>query len=533
MSIKKIAFVLALFACTFCFSEEEIAENTISEDFSEVYSEIQKNITVIQSSQSHNLNPQTATYNSEIQIIGNLYEGLFSYDPKTVEPLPAIAESYRISRNKRRWTFTLRENAKFSNGQTITAEGVRASWLALLANPSAMYASLFDIITGAKEFRTGCGSAENVGITAKDERTLVVQLNTPASHLNRILCHVAFSVINKGTEGETVYSGAYILAETLENGLVLKKNEFYWDAQQVHIPLVKILFSSDADKNTYAFNTGQADWVCSSINPDKILVKGSLHLNAEFGTQYMFFKSSRKPWNIADFRLALLTAVPWEELRKDNFIKAETFIYPLLGYPQVTGFYETDADEAKDLISEARKKAGISEDEVLELVIAEMSGSYSKKLSAILKKAWEPLGIKVRAEEKKDYEYINAIPDWDADLFSYTWIGDFSDPLAFLELFRGNSTLNVSDYEDAEFDRLLDAAAADETENHLKLLAKAEQMLLDAGVILPISHPVTINALNQKEIGGWFENSLDVHPFKYLYFKKKNSPAANLVKLVQ
>ena len=170
---------------------------------------------------------------------------------------------------------------------------------------------------------------------------------------------------------------------------------------------------------------------------------------------------------------------------------------------------------------------------MLELVIAEMSGSYSKKLSAILKKAWEPLGIKVRAEEKKDYEYINAIPDWDADLFSYTWIGDFSDPLAFLELFRGNSTLNVSDYEDAEFDRLLDAAAADETENHLKLLAKAEQMLLDAGIILPISHPVTINALNQKEIGGWFENSLDVHPFKYLYFKKKNSPAANLVKLVQ
>ena len=537
MPIKKIIFAAVLCACAFCLHAEEstISEN-FSEDVPENFSAVQKNFTVIQSSQSHNLNPQTAAYNSEIQIIGNLYEGLFSYDPKTIEPLPAIAESYRISRNKRRWTFTLRENAKFSNGQAITANDVRESWLALLANPAAMYASLFDVIAGAKEFRTGCGTAENVGITAKDERTLVVRLNTPASHLNRILCHSAFSVIysgHSGTADGAVYSGAYTLAETFENGLVLKKNEFYWDARQVHIPMVKILFSSDAEKNTLAFNTGQADWVCSSISPDKILVKNSIHLNAEFGTQYMFFKSSRKPWNIADFRLALLTAVPWEELRKDNFIKAQTFIYPLLGYPPVTGFYETDADEAKDLMAEARKKAGIPEGEVLELVIAEMNGSYSKNLSAILKEAWEPLGINVRTEEKKDYEYINAIPGWDADLFSYTWIGDFSDPLAFLELFRGNSTLNVSDYADAEFDSLLDAAAADETENHLKLLAKAEQMLLDSGIILPISHPVTVNALNQQEIGGWFENCLDVHPFKYLYFKQKTSSAANLVKLVQ
>jgi len=198
---------------------------------------IQRNFTIIENTHNLNLNPQTATYTSEAQILGNIFEGLFSYEPATLAPVPAIAESYKISRNKRRWTFTLRENLKFSDGSPITAQTVKDSWIKLLSNPKALYASLFDIISGAEEFRNGKAGEENVGIFVKDERTLIVQLNAPASHFNRILCHHAFSVVGNDY---SVASGPFYIAEQTEKNIILKKNEFYWDIDSVHLPQITL-----------------------------------------------------------------------------------------------------------------------------------------------------------------------------------------------------------------------------------------------------------------------------------------------------
>ena len=301
------------------------------------------------------------------------------------------------------------------------------------------------------------------------------------------------------------------------------------------------MFCDDAAENTYSLNTGKADWVCNSVEIDKIFTKNLVHITAEFGTQYLFFKSSRFPWNNPEFRMALLTAVPWEKLRANYLIKAENFIYPLYGYPSVTGFKDTDPEEALELMKEARKNAELGDlqnssntkqslPNEFDLVFGVIENSYSEKLAEILKEAWKPLGVNLKTVAKPSYEYLPAIPTWDADLFTYTWIGDFSDPLAFLELFRSNSTLNVSKYSNHEFDALLDEASADESENHLKILAKAEQKLLDDGMIIPISHPVSLNAVDLQSVGGWYVNSLDVHPFKYIFFKEKQAKIENLVK---
>ena len=129
-------------------------------------------LTVTAPVHSYNLNPHTASYNSEAQILSGLFEGLFSYDPVTLEPQYAIAVSYKISRDSKRWTFTLREDALFSDGTPVTAESVKKSWLKLLRTPGAPYASLFDIIKGASDFRTGNGSEENIAIYDLDEHTL-------------------------------------------------------------------------------------------------------------------------------------------------------------------------------------------------------------------------------------------------------------------------------------------------------------------------------------------------------------------------
>ena len=152
-----------------------------------------------------------------------------------------------------------------------------------------------------------------------------------------------------------------------------------------------------------------------------------------------------------------------------------------------------------------------------------------RKKAEILKEAWEKLGVELKTQEIPSFEYLDFIPNSDADLFSYTWIGDFADPLAFLELFRGNSTLNVSGWQNQEYDNFLNEASFYTDEQHFKLLEQAEQLLLDEAMILPIHHPVSANVIDLEATGGWSPNAFDIHPLKYLFKKEKTYHIPNIV----
>lgn len=489
----------------------------------------QRVITIIDAKFSYDLNPHTACYSSEAQVLIGLYEGLFSYDPVTLDPIPALAKSYKISRDKKKWTFTLVDNATFSNGDPITAQTFYDSWMGLLAEPNASFSSMFDCVVGATAYRTGKGSAADVGIEVKDDHTLVVRLTEPAEHLSRLLCHHAFTAVSKVAG---VYSGAFVL-QSYENGnLVMVKNEKYRDAASVYIPGIVITQSSDTEENTHAFNTGAADWVTGQIEVAKMINQDAMHVSAEFGTQYLFFKGKNKPWNDPDMRAALLQAIPWDTLRKGYLVPATSLVYPLNGYPDVVGLSDSDAEDALSMMNDARKKLGIPLDEVIPIVFAITDGDVMKTQAEVLKEAWKPLGVSLMVQTTPADRYNASITSWNADIFSYIWVGDFADPLAFLELFRGGSSLNVSEYNSSRYNKLLDQAAnAEDSTAHYKYLSQAEQCLLDDAEIIPISHPVCLHAIDTSLIGGWSTNALDLHPLKYLYIKHTETKLPNLVML--
>ena len=187
----------------------------------------QRRVNICASLHSYDMNPHTAAFTAEAQLFTGLYEGLFSYDPVNLAPLPAICSSYKISRDKKRWTFSLRNDAKFSDGTLITAKDVKNSWISLLETANAPFASLLDCIEGASDFRNGKISAQDVRIDARDDFTVVVHLTEPAGHLPKILCHHAFSVVS---ENKNAYSGAFALESYDGNEILIKKNEFYWDS---------------------------------------------------------------------------------------------------------------------------------------------------------------------------------------------------------------------------------------------------------------------------------------------------------------
>ena len=483
-------------------------------------------LTIVESVRSHDLNPQTTSYSTDAQILSGLYEGLFAYDPVNLSPTYAIAVDYRISRDKKRWTFTINPKACFSNGEKITAASVRESWLSLLANPEAPYASLLDVVTGAAEYRRGLVSADQVGIYANSEETLSLHLTQPANYLPKLLCHSAFSVIHRSP---SVFSGAFYLDDMTEVSYKMKKNPYYWDKDKVKLNEITFYQSDDAADNAFYFNTGLADWITAGVDTSKLLDTKAFTYNAEFATCYFFFKENSQIWNKHEFREALFEAIPWEELRKDYYVAAKTFVYPLAGYPDVNGFSYTDSAEAKKLMQEARQKYNIPQDKVLQLIMEIPENSFSNEKLAALSDAWAPLGVELLIRQKKNYEYFSGVKSSDAQLFVYTWIGDFADPLAFLELFRTGSTLNDSLWTNKDFDKLIDMAAQSDEDERYRLLAQAETLLLDDCIVIPIHHPVIYNVINKNAVGGWSENAFDYHPLKYLYKKVEKSTVPNVV----
>jgi len=476
-------------------------------------------LSVIFSTSELNLNPHTSSNLDESQILDSLYEGLFSLNHISNEVDFALATDYMISRNQLHWTFIIREDAMFSDGTKITSNDVKESWLNLIATPGAYYSSTFDIIKGAKEYRLNKGKREDVAIFAKDEKTLSLELNSPISYLPKILTHHAFSVFPSEQEK---YSGPYILKSFTKENIILEKNGFYHSAENVQIPKIKISFSTDSDLNTYLFNIGKVHWITGHCDTKKILLRNSIKIDGIYGTFFYFFKL-KNPILTEKLRVALMDATPWTDLRKGSLFPATTLIPVEKNYPQPAPLYYTDYDRANLLIKDAKKELGLKETDKIELTIAIPEDTSYHTSANILKKAWEKIGVNLNIKVVKG-SYYSQISKIETDLIVYTWIGDFIDPCAFLDLFRSDSTLNESNWKNKEFDLLLDKANSTKNQiERLTILSNAEDILLSSGMIIPISHSITLNIVDTTELGGWTSNIRDIHPFKFMYFKEPKS----------
>ena len=516
-------------------SIESLSDFSYYEDFLSSFNRA-KTLVILEPVRVHEMNPHITQYSNDSFVLSSLYEGLFCYNPITLQPDYALAENYKLSRDKKRCQITLRKNAKFSNGENITSSSVRNSFIKLLSTPSAPYSSLLDIIEGAQEFRTGKGSAADVGIYCLDDYTVSIHMKSPSNYLPSVLCHTSFCIVS---EEEGVYSGPYELIDVSENCYFLKKNQNYWDASNTVMDDVIFYQSDDSAENAYMLNIGFADWCTGDVDLNLTINQTLSQVNAEFATQFLFFRDSSKKavkqksksvWDYKEFRNAVFEAFPWETLRVNRYVAAQTLVYPLVGYPTVEGFSYTDEIEASKLMESARKKYNIPKEQVLPLYIEVPKNTFSEENKEALKLALEPLGIEITITEINSYNYIAHMRSSNADIFSYTWIGDFADPLAFLELFRSNSSLNDFGYSNEEFDSLLEKAAYVDSQTRYEILAQAENVLLDDYYVFPISHPVSFNVIDLNSLGGWVNNAFDYHPIKYIFKKENTERKPNLVR---
>jgi len=530
--LKKLFLVIfpliIIFGCTNTPVKKDAPKEQGKQDFATARPPVavRDELTVTFSSQDIELDLRKSFLASEAQIFTGIYEGLFSYHPLTLEPIMAAAERWELSEDKKQWTFTLRRNLRFWNGDPVRAQDFRAGWISLLEpKRESPYSSLFDIIEGARDYRNGVlKDPAKVGITAPDDRTLVVKLNSPASFFPAMLCHHSFSPIhpslinnNDWSKKPPVSNGPFRIDSIKKDSIVLLRNEQYWDAGRVALKKIIIKYTDTAEDASYLWNTGEARWIAGGVDLEALTDRSGIQVNVMFATHYYYIRSEEKPWNDYRLRRAMTLVLPWEEIRGDRYLPAKTLIFPISGYPEVEGITETNYEEAEKLMKEAGFAGGAG---VPELVIRLTPSPDAANIGRIMATAWkEKLGLKVRVEVVPYERYFQSMKESGYIIGSSTWIGDFADPYTFLQMWRRDSNLNDAHFSDDDYEALIDKSMTEEGNKRLATLANAEKLLLERGTVLPISYSPALNIVDTNELDGWYPNALDIHPFKFISFK--------------
>lgn len=477
------------------------------------------------------LDPHYSLFSQEAQIFTALYEGLFSYDPATLNPVPASVASWKRSKDGLTYTFIIKDNAQWSDGTALKATDFRNAWLRLLKN-NAQYATFLDIISGAKTFRLSHGKDDTgLGIQAIDKETLVVTLERPADYFTRLLCHHAFSPIHPSMLEVSDWAaripypvnGPYIYVSLENNDLLLEKNPLYWDSRNVAIPRLRFHFTDNDDEASRAFNDDRANWLAGPGDYDTILAEYAIQFNPIFSTNYWYFNCLEAPWNNPEVRKGLALLLPWKTIRdSEHYIQpATTLVLPLPGYNKAHGIDAQDREEALKLLG----KAGFPEGRGLpEIRILFAEGKDSRRVATFFKTAWSALpDLKITLVPIDPSKYYEMSMGSERSLSTFTlahttWIGDFADPEAFLQMWMPDSPLNEARVSDPEFAALMEKSYSAEGQKRLELLAAAETVLLGNAAVLPVYHGMAASVIDLDYIEGWFQNALDIHPYKYLKF---------------
>lgn len=480
------------------------------------------------------LDPIHTFTSTEAQVYTALFEGLVTYHPFTLEPLPAVAKRWEISSDGTVYTFFIKENAQYSNGDPILAEHLKDSWLTLIdPDEQAEYGSLLDIVKNAREYRSGkMEDPEKVGIRVKDTRTLEVELKHPASHFLRILCHHSFAPVHPSiledvpsdSPTKLISNGPYYIAEAGDDFLLLTRNKLYWDSESVRIEKLKLIYRSDPKEITTDFNKGNIQWVDGNVNVDTLNNQDAVVVNPLFSTSYFFFSTRNKTFADPGVRRALALLFPWSKIRSQEYMYLPTSsLVPSIGnYPEVQGIEEQNTEEALRMLEEY----GYPEGEGLPTIkIALPEGEESLRIGNHMKTAIEEnLLTEVELQQYPFHSYYEILKQEPFTIGTLTWIGDFADPLTFLQMWTSDSSLNLSSFADRKFDELIDKSMEQEEDTRFETLAEAEKHLLQGAVVLPVKNSPAFNVIDLEHVEGWFPNPLDIHPFKYLGYAQPTLP---------
>ena len=538
----------------------------------------------ITGSEPESLDPHIGSGQPEARLYMALYEGLVEYDPKTNLPIPELAERWDINPDNSQFVFYLRKGARFSNGDPITAHDfVYSLQRGLSPQLAARYAYIAyyikyaqgynesgffvrDRLTGEFEVDRATRlrvvkpgdtkpipgkelvavKAEDIGVEALDDYTLRITLVQPAPFFLAMLPHQFFRVVSRKsiqkygdalwTQPENIISsGPFRLKEWIPyDKIVVVPDPMYWDAGRVKLDEIRFYAIEDQTTSMNLYKAGEIEGSQNHSVPASwldVIMPMKDYMNApEITTEYYQINVKKPPMDDKRVRHAFNMAIDKVALARFRRVaKPSTALVPegiLPGYPRPDGD-PFDVARARQLLAESGFEDSQGNYDPGKFPVQDVELTYNtvesnRQVAEFVQAQWKQnLGITVPLKNMEFKTFLVTRAKLEYKGFARSgWVGDYLDPVTFLNLFYTPAGDNGTGWWDPKYVAMIDDAnrVTDPHERYVEL-AKAEAYMLDAQPIIPLLTQAT-NWMKKPYVKGMYPNPETLHAWKFVYIER-------------
>lgn len=448
-------------------------------------------------------------------VMQNIFEGLYVLDDQD-QPIPAVAKSFKRSEDGKKYTFDLRKDAKWSNGDSVTANDFMFAWRRAVSHETAsQYAYMLFYVKNAKEINKGTKPLDELGVTVINDYKLEVELEQPIPYFLQLLAlpiylpqHESFlkeQGKNYALEpSNLIYNGPFVLEKWKhEQEFQLKKNDTYWDKKKVKLEEINFQIVKDTMTAVNLYEAGDLDRVpINSQFVDKYKGNKQLHMSSDPGIAMLRFNEKNNALANKKVRQSISLALNKEDFVAhfiNNGAKPASGLVPVGHINEATGkdFRKENGDispydlqKAKKIWEEAKKELGV---EQIKLEFLTFEQDNAKRMAEYIKgdleKNLHGLTIQIKQQPFKQKLQLEQTGDYDISMVN--WGPDYKDPISYLELFTTSNPNNKMNYSNPHYDELIKKAKNDlilDQKKRWEALRGAEQVILEDAAVAPLYH---------------------------------------------
>ncbi len=484
------------------------------------------------------IDPQVVEDVSGNEIANDLFETLVLLDANG-NVIPGAATHWESNADRNLYTFHLRQQAKWSNGDPVTAHDFVYAWRRsvdpALASPQAGYMALMSV-KNADAVQRGKLPLKALGVRALDDYTLQVELDDSIAYFPRMLIAATTAPVNRRVieqwgddwtrPGHMVGNGAYVLTEhKLNERLVRERNPLYWDNENTHIDKVVALVIGDQNQAYNRYQAGELDKTNVPTGLFRRLKKErptETHSDPLLCSYYFYVNVKKPPLDDVRVRQALAYAIDRDIITRNilqagqipaySFTPGATADFSVPDVPFARMSQKQRDQKARQLL----ESAGFNRSHPLTVSILYNTSEGHKKIAIAISQMWkQKLGVKIKLENQEWKTFLSTRKQGDFEIARSGWCGYYNEPSAFLNLLAADSEYNDSNYHNARIDALLKQAK--KTSQPAPLYQQIEQIIAQDFPIIPIYHYTSVILL-KPDIRGWpFENVQNIWYSKNLY----------------
>ncbi|EOO66734.1 oligopeptide-binding protein oppA [Bacillus cereus VD021] len=446
-------------------------------------------------------------------VMQNIFEGLYVIDDQD-NPTPAIAKSFKRSEDGKKYTFDLRKDAKWSNGDSVTANDFMFAWRRAVSHETAsQYAYMLFYVKNAKEINKGTMPLDELGVKVINDYKLEVELEQPIPYFLQLLAlpiylpqHELFlkeQGKNYALEpSNLIYNGPFVLEKWKhEQEFQLKKNDTYWDKKKVKLEEINFQIVKDTMTAVNLYEAGDLDRVpINSQFVDKYKGNKQLHMSSDPGIAMLRFNEKNNALANKKVRQSISLALNKEDFVAhfiNNGAKPASGLVPVGHVNEETGkdFRKENGDlspydlqNAKKIWEEAKKELGV---EQIKLEFLTFEQDNAKRMAEYIKgdleKNLHGLTIQIKQQPFKQKLQLEQTGDYDISMAN--WGPDYKDPISYLELFTTDNQNNKMNYSNLHYDELIKKAKSDfvlDQKKRWEALQEAERILLEDAAVAPL-----------------------------------------------